>query len=618
MPNLGRITSSIPKNETILIGNHEQSLIEREAFELNTTKYQQYNHTILWENSIIILNETMTLNASTHLIINNSAVEFTPVNVSQIIKLTIGINSQLDIYNSIIYLGGDFEGYGSLIFSEGVVNVINSTFTQLGMNFPNNGFRVLNSQVAIIESIFESGFSGIYFENSDKIKIINSRFQNMTSYGIFGRNSNDISIINCTFKNLEKSDSIGALVFDNCYEISVEDSLFIHFKSYGILIESDEGFWEVYNIWIEENTFQNSQGSGIAVAGINITIVNNSFLDLYREGVYVGGRNILVESNNFTLLNGGIVTFGGSMDPIGWTFSWISNATFSYNYINNVTSFGIKIFNFEFTTIFLIYKNNISNVLAGTAMIFSGNVGGESPSNRSWVIGNIISNTSGYGIARGNWGVEYFQYTSFIKNAFIGCQSGETSFPTTNYYSMIDIQWDDGYFGNYWENFANNAVDEDNNRIGDDFFVVSPEYRQIDHAPLLSLDLLDIQGNIGSTHPSDLVRTKSELKEGNNTLVWSILELNETSIIVWLDGKQMVFEQVDSNITVSLIRLNVGTHNVSLVINYENQTYQDLVWVRILPDELSNFMTNIIILLGVPTFIVFIVFIIIVGIKKQR
>lgn len=612
-PNLARITSSIPKNETILIGNHEQSLIKREAFEFNTTKYQQYNHTILWENSIVILNETMTFNASTHLIINNSAVEFTPVNASQIIKLTIGINSQLDIYNSNIYLGGDFEGYGSLIFSEGVVNVINSTFTQLGMNFPNNGFRVLNSQVTIIESIFESGFSGVYFENNENCKIINSHFRNLTSYGIFGRKSTGISITNSTFKNLQNEDDTAAIYLDNCQEICILKSRFNQIGNLGVKITYNVNYYDVYNVWIERNTFQDSEGSGISVAGKNVTIINNSFTELGHVGVIVEGRNILVESNIFIHLNGGIMTVWGLSTPDSWLLSSISNATFRYNTINQVHSFGILIQNHEFDTLFQIYKNNISNVLNFSALMFYGRLGGPSETNRSWVVGNIINNTAGYAVA---CNCAAFHHTSFVQNAFIGCQSEETWFRSDQYSKMTDIRFDNGFFGNYWEGALNEAVDEDYNQIDDNFYLVSSNYGLVDSAPLLSLDLLDKQASIGSIHPQDFVRLKSELKGEKNTLIWTILAMMDMNVSVWLDNKQIAFEQFDVNITVSLVSLDVGVHNFTLILQVEGQIYRDLVWVRILADEFD--ITDVIIPFGILVFIALIIVVVVTGIWKRK
>ena len=570
---------------------------------------QQFNSTVSWENTHIILNETMTLNESSHLFINNSSIELAPKNSSFHIVLNVKNNSLIEIYNSILFLNTTTGGLGSVSFYGGKVIVVNSTFIGLGTRRDSHGVDLISSQVLIKGSTFTSGFSGLTLNHVNNAQISNCVFNNMTdkdSYGIQGRDSNNISIVDCKFNKISQS---GLLLY-LCNNISLKNSQFDQISQTAVEIYPDQYYYEVDKVWIEGNMFENSD-EGIRIEGKNIAIVNNSFLNL-TIGSHVGGRNIMIEHNKFSGLICGIITPSSLNDPSSplVVFSSISNASIENNEFVDIQDFCIWIVNYDFPTVFSINNNKFSNF--GIGLIFTGNLGGESSSNRSWVINNVFNNTSGFAIFGESFdNLARFKFTSFIRNAFINC-SEYTSFQST-YYFLDDIRWDDGLFGNYWDECS--STDEDGNQIGDSFYIVSVEYAQVDHAPLLSLDFLEKELKIGSTHPNDLVRTKAELKV-NNTLSWTILANDTAEIEVWLNNDIVTYEESSSNVTVSLSTLKVGMHNFTLVIQVGNQFYRDLVWVQVFADE-SNFFNDFVIPVGIAIMIGTIATIAVIGIRKR-
>ncbi len=600
---------SRPSINPSLYSDDAPFLVESEEQKVKINDKQQFNNTVSWENTHLILNESMTLNKSSHLVINSSSIELAPKNSSYHIVLTIESDSLLEIYNSIIFLNTTTGGMGSLSFNRGVVIVVNSTFIGLGTRRGYHGFDLRDSQVTITNSTFTSGFSGLTLENVNNASISTCDFNNLTdkdSYGIQGRYSSNVSIVDCNFDKICQS----GLILYECNKISIRNSQFDQISEIAIDIYPDKCYCEVDDVWIEGNLFEDSD-EGIRIEGKNITIVNNSFLSL-TIGSYVAGRDILIEHNKFSGLIWGITTPPSLNDPSGpyLIFSSISNAIIQYNEFVDIQEFCIWIVNYDFPTVFSINNNKFSNF--GIGLIFTGNLGGESSSNRSWVINNVFNNTSGFAIFGESFdNLARFKFTSFIGNAFINC-SEYTSFQTT-YYFLDDIRWDDGLIGNYWDKFS--TTDEDHNLIGDSFYVVSVEYAQVDHAPLLSLDFLEKEVIIGSTHPSDLVRTEAELKV-NNTLIWTILVNDNANISVRLNNDLVTYEESSSNVSVSLGTLKVGMHNFTLVIQVSNQIYQDLVWVQVFADE-SDFFNDFAIPVGIVVIIVTIAAVAVIGIKKR-
>lgn len=582
----------------------------------NTLNTNQFDHEIAWDNLHFILDESMSFNVSTRLLINNSTLEFAPKNASSHVELIIGEESQLEIYNSKLLLNSSI-GKSSITFHGGTVTVVNSIFLENG----NTALFVKNSKISIYNSTFDS--AGLGIEESNEVIISNCVFQKIKDWGIHALNSANVSITNCSFIDIGK---IGLVTF-NCNKITIKDSRFTQCSEKCVQIDG-EYYFNTINIKVENSIIQDS-GFGIWIIGQNISILNNSLLNLTYSGLHVGGRNVIIENNTFSWVQWGISTPAITETPhiaetgYQWCETSISNITIQNNSFRNIQQYGIWINNFEFETLFRIEKNVLTDI-GGAALAFTGNLGGVNSSNRSWVINNLVKNAN-YGVL-GSYTVECpfglvysarFQYTSFIRNAFINCSLNYTSFESdTNSYLLNDIRWDDGFFGNYWDIYCDDSPqDEDNNKIGDLNYNVSVKYNQIDHAPLLSLDLVKQKIDIGSTHPKDLEYTKSELND-NNTLSWIIIADENADISVLLDGKQQPSEEIGTNITISLKSLKIGLHNFTLKIQAGGQVYQDLVWVKVHSN--GNDINEVFILLGIFGFIATIALIVIIGFKKRN
>ncbi|MHA2246836.1 MAG: hypothetical protein ACXADY_17965, partial [Candidatus Hodarchaeales archaeon] len=459
-----------------------------------------YNENISWIDSTIILSESISFNSSSNLLIENCTIILTPPSASSHIKVIIGETSRLNISNSILYVAKSTGGAASLEFYGNELYIVNSSFIGLGENDYNPGFYILNSQISIIiNSNFLSGFDGLIFSHSQNIEIIDCLFQDfvsVTGYGgiaIYGYNSDGINVTGCTINNTQVGISL-----QNCRRISVQESIFEQ-GNFGLYINPNSQYSEINDVWIENNTFKDSN-FGIMAIGEEIYILNNFFTNLSFTGVNIAGRDIFISFNTFQLLRRGITSITSLVSPNNFSpIASVSNIEIKGNIFDQITAVGILIQNYDFPTIFYITENNFTQNEIG--ITFQGNLGGISSTERSWVTGNIFNNISEYAIQ----GISYeflahFQYTSFVGNAFIN-SSNPTLFQT-NYYYMDDIRWDDGFIGNYWEIFLTDSIDEDSNQIGDNFYSISADHGQLDRAPLLSLDFIR-KSQFCSTHPSD-------------------------------------------------------------------------------------------------------------------
>jgi hypothetical protein len=248
---------------------------------------------------------------------------------------------------------------------------------------------------------------------------------------------------------------------------------------------------------------------------------------------------------------------------------------------------GIWFANYDYPTIFSIIGNNFT--LTNNAIVFQGNIGGDNENNRSLIERNIIQNCTG-GAIRGI-SLDYlarFKHTYFLKNAFINCQGGVVDFQM-DYYYLLDILWDNGYFGNYYEEMVKeDAPDEDGNHIAEKIFFVSGEHGLTDEAPLLSLKMVQDDIQLISTHPPDIIRSTKEVKV-NNSITWSIYGDIPSVIEIKLDGVFISsFDREDLNISVALSELSIGKHDLVLILSNHNQIYEDLVHINIFQSNINS------------------------------
>jgi hypothetical protein len=582
---------------------------------INTIQISQnYSYNLTWENSQIILTESVSFNSSTDLLIKNCTIFFDPTIPNSHMEIIIGEMSRLNITDSSLVVS---SGSGSISFYGTEVHISNSIVIGLGESNYFPGLYLRSRFISINDSRFISGFNGLVFSDSTNVKIRNCTFQDINGFGgyggqgIVGFNSNNVNITSCSFLNTR----VG-IEFQNCQLILISD-VYIDGGIWGINIYPNWLYSEVYNIWVVNSSF-NNLAIGIGIIGTGINVSNNIFLNLRYAGLYIGGRDIFVKSNVFQNSTVGIMTPDSlpSQDPNQIVTSSISDVYIQNNLFTNISDQCILITNYEYPTVFLIAENNFTNIRIGIG--FVGNLGGRNTVERSWVIGNTFDNITEYAIEGSSLDyLAHFQYTSFIQNAFMNSSNELYTSFQSRYYYMDDVRWDDDFVGNYWESFVDSQVqDEDKNLIGDNLYIISQDHGQFDQAPLLSLDFMQKNRTIISNHPTDLVRATSELKGENATLQWTIRADNSSIVAVYLDGKLTQIEKNDSIIEISLLSLSHGLHNYSLVILTEDQIYRDTVWVRILKDD-ANILKDVLVPFGAGVFVIAIITVFIFSIKKR-
>ncbi|MHA2073060.1 MAG: hypothetical protein ACW97X_00390 [Candidatus Hodarchaeales archaeon] len=575
---------------------------------------QTYDYNLTWNDTQIVLTDSLTFNSSTNLLIENCTIFIAPPDPYVHVTITIGELSKLNITDSSLIV---FSGYGSIVFVGSEVYINNSSFFGFGESDYQPGIYLQSSIISIKNSSFTSGYHGIVFADSVNFEIWNCSFQDINGFegyggiGLLGIDSQGISIAQCSFINTRTS-----LYFHNCRSITIVD-ISVNWGVIGVDIFPNFLHSEVYDIWIENCTFQNVS-IGVRVIGTDITIVNNTFDNLRFAGLSVGGRQINIQSNIFENSPRGIITPDSlvSTDPNQITASSISNVIIQDNLFTNISRSAITLSNYEYYTLFYIIQNNFTDIRTGIE--FLGNLGGRNEEERSLVAGNIFTNITEYAIEGSSLNyLAHFQYCSFVQNAFLNSSNEEYTSFQSRYYYMDDIRWDDGFLGNFWQKLVNeNPQDEDNNSIGDIFHIVSIDHGQYDEAPLLLLDFVLKELTLVSDHPTDLVRSNSELKGDNATLIWNIIANNDSTVLVYIDGQATQVLRNGSDIIVSLLSLSSGSHNISLVIQTENDSYRDLVWVRILEDEM-DIVQDVLVPFGALLFVIAILAVVVFSIKKK-
>ncbi len=573
----------------------------------------QYNYSVNWTNQDLILNESFIFNHSTFLTMDNCFIELAPLNLSDIVEIILPSTSKLIINNSMIFRRDTSKGSGSIIFSGDQVVVRNSTFFNLGKNSNSPGLLIQDStSVTVTNSTFSRNFRGVMLKDCINIKINTSIFKNTIrefNEGIRGEDCINIEINNNSFTNMNY-DSMG-ITLKSALNVTIYYNEFNDYGLLGINIECDFEYPNVQNVNVTLNTFQNG-GFGVSISGLRISIKKNIFLNLQGTGMNLQGRFHEIIGNTFINMSRGI-----AFPFFYWTVVTITDLQIKNNLFTNIANEVIYIINYDGVTRFSIETNNMTNV--GTAFAFEGNLGGLSEEDRSVITGNIIRNTTNYAISGTYWdNLARLQHLEINLNAFIDCKPDYTSFET-DYYYLIDVRWDDGMFGNFWDELNSSihkSNDEDSNFIKDDFYVVNAIHGQVDLAPLLSFDFIFEDDPIGSTHPSDFTRTQKELTV-NNTLEWEVNRLSNLTVQIWVNNESSTDYTTTTNfVRFDLDKLNDGLYNITLAVSHDT-IFRDTVWVTILPPE-TNIISDILIPLGTIGFIVAIVAVITFGFVKKR
>ncbi len=581
---------------------------------------QEFDQTIQWNNTDIVINESLYFSPSTSIVINSCNISLL-ANNNTVFTWGLGSGSQLEIHNSKIFRNSNSTTACYIQIIGGSVIITNSTVSDLGRR-GTPGFSVINSAVLVENSNFLQGFTGFYFMDCYWLKISNCYFKENIYNGIIGESSESILIVNSSFEShpgpavllkrcedvnisfSQFSDVYYATEFQSCNYTTFLNNSVKHFGT-GVKIQNANGDYRIHeNTLISNNSFYNGTGTAIYIDGEasrgsdiffqqfltfqRAFVLDNNITQIDGYAIKFTGEFLYAARNSITIAKGGI--YCGEISQWLWYPAYYLYIRF--NQITHIEEFGIK-YNDYSTTYFEILSNNISHS-NGMGISFYGRVGGtDSP---AIIVGNIINNTVGAGIdgqAVRTLGGNYrghFLNVNIFKNAFLNCQGGYSRFDVTGY-SVLQVNMDNGKWGNYWD--EKQFSDQDSNMIGDNYFSASIDWGLVDRAPLLSLDLLK-EETIGSTHPRDLTIVQNE----NKTVQWSISPGTEVEIFV--DDELVNFTINSTIVTVELLdlHLSVGTHNITLLLNSTSENssllYHDLVWVHV--DADLSWMDDIVII----------------------
>ncbi|MHA2052945.1 MAG: right-handed parallel beta-helix repeat-containing protein, partial [Candidatus Hodarchaeales archaeon] len=397
-----------------------------------------YDTAVNWTNQYIKINESLIFSSSTSLTINNSIIEFLPINSTQFIDFQIDANSELIIHNSIIYQNYSSAGHSSIYMFGGYLDIKNSTFSNLGINHDYPGIYVTNIwHLNITESTFIDSYRGIVIENSVDINIIDCTFKDFfmtNAVGIMGDDLARVKIINSTFENFQES--VSGVSMRDIVNLTMTNCTFRDYGDFGLIMYPSDWNTIVENITVEQNTFINGT-FGSYINGFNVSVQNNVFGNIIYSGLLLLGDVVTARNNFFENMSIGV-----EYPFMAWWLSAITQTTIQNNTFNNIFNYAIYLSNYDGVTVFYYLDNRITNV--GTAFGFVGNLGGESEANRAQISGNIIENVTYYAITGISWDyLARLQHITISRNAFINCSLGYTSFQE-DYYYLIDIHWDDG------------------------------------------------------------------------------------------------------------------------------------------------------------------------------
>ncbi|TFF89685.1 MAG: hypothetical protein EU548_06855, partial [Promethearchaeota archaeon] len=386
----------------------------------------------------------------------------------------------------------DIEGRGLYVESCSDVLISNNSISSddngILINFTNNS-NIINNTV-------KSGSAGIYLISANKSLISLNNILNCDSNGILLSGNNHFNeILNnsisgsseeairvesyCTNNNISNNlidNNFGGLILDDsCSLNKIFNNTLKNNINFGISIADycDDNM-------IVENTINNTLkfiGNPNPLAGIliddsvRIEILNNIINNSEGFGIHLTCNNILYSYHNNISGNKINNNYNSGIHLEKCLYSHVSNNDLNKNQLNGIT---IRDCSNSNLTHNIIMNNN--------------------------QIGIFIDNSSG--IAQNN----YAYNNSFINNVVHACDNG-----TNNY-------WDNGYLGNYWDDYL--GKDEDDDNIGDTPYNISGTARSRDNFPIYNdgddpPQIIIISPNVndiyGENAPSFNLQIKSDI-----------------------------------------------------------------------------------------------------------
>ncbi len=337
---------------------------------------------------------------------------------------------------------------------------------------------------------------------------------------------------------------------------------------------------------IKGGTFEQENGVLLENKCYNNTIINNIFINLMR-GIYLWTQcdNNIISGNNL------FEDDGGTVFPYGIEL----NDNSERNIIINNT-----IRNHSYLGIFLHVSSDY-NYIAGNkvwhndGLLAKGNMGFfMSNSDNNTIIDNIFTNHSNYGILiQNNCDDNNFTDNTAANNSYRGAEVDDTTC-TGNIFWLNkffnnglhakddsdpgDNQWDNGFIGNYWDNYT--GIDANDDGLGDSYYSIAgialandtkPIWNDGDDiAPVISISAPNPNQIFGNTAPDF------------NILITD-LNLHSTWYSIWngsvLTTNKTFSYGVDTTIDQSFWdRVGNGTVLISF---YVNDTNGNLNWTEV-------------------------------------
>ncbi|MBY9006099.1 MAG: right-handed parallel beta-helix repeat-containing protein [Candidatus Lokiarchaeota archaeon] len=350
-----------------------------------------------------------------------------------------------------------------------------------------NGISLTSSNYNTIEeNIINNSVNGIYIFNCDDNRISNNSFNNndhnglssqFSDYNIISKNRfnsnglNGISILygrnNSLLENLVSKNNKKGIYTDDCNYSRISNNIVKNNYDLGIELRDcrysviDENLISNNNVngiritgsynKISENIIEKNIGDGIVLYGSYYDVFNNDILNNNLAGLYMQScKNSNIKSNLIENNNYGILLTSGNENNI------ILKNSVNYNR-GGIYLWGSGNNNNE------ISSNNIKyNLLNGIETRVN--------SNNNIITYNLIEENINLGV------LIYSDFNTIYKNYLIGNRINAYDYGDDNY-------WDNGVFGNYWDDY--NGIDEDGDEIGDIPYSIAGSSGSRDNYPII-------------------------------------------------------------------------------------------------------------------------------------
>jgi parallel beta-helix repeat protein len=312
---------------------------------------------------------------------------------------------------------------------------------------------------------------------------------NRNGYAIH-MNKENITIKNCLIKNYSKGIGIetnysnifnNTLDFNRLDNIQLKDSTNVNIYNNHII--NNIGF---FGILLEDSTNVNIYNNHIVNNLVGIELINSTNITISDNNISDNDYSIVDRSTLFTDIKNNLIT--DAHNTAIFVFDNSTNGSIRNNVINTTLSRGVVISGYGW----MIENNSISNFHDGGLVLFESenfivthNIFKEGMDNALSFYesgNNTITNNT---FCKNNLSLAIF--IRFTKNA------SNNSFYYNNFFKgnmtppVIDLLnnfWDNGNYGNYWEDYS--GIDNNNDGVGDVPYIINVANNTSDNYPLMN------------------------------------------------------------------------------------------------------------------------------------